>query len=88
MWCMLLGKRRRQDGNFPGSDVILQQLKEKPARKRVGIITESGPPPRGTCCKLLTKLTGGKFQQFMFTIHASVKSTQLQFCGYIPSCLM
>jgi len=32
----LIGKRRRVDGGFPGSDIIVKQLKEGVQRKRVG----------------------------------------------------
>jgi hypothetical protein len=41
------GKRRRAEASFPGADVILKQISEKPSRKRVGIIS-TGPPARGT----------------------------------------
>ncbi|KAG1659795.1 Aminomethyltransferase, mitochondrial [Nymphon striatum] len=41
-----IGKRRKQEKNFPGAEIIMRQLKEKPARRRVGIIS-SGPPARG-----------------------------------------
>ncbi|XP_785085.4 aminomethyltransferase, mitochondrial [Strongylocentrotus purpuratus] len=41
-----IGKRRRQLADFPAADRILQQIKEKPSRKRVGIVS-SGPPIRG-----------------------------------------
>lgn len=41
-----IGKRRRAAADFPGADVILRQIKEKPKRKRVGLIA-SGPPARG-----------------------------------------
>ena len=40
------GKRRRAQADFPGADIILKQISEKPSRKRVGIIS-SGPPARG-----------------------------------------
>ena len=40
-----IGKRRRQTKDFPGADLILQQIKEKPLRKRVGIVSK-GPPAR------------------------------------------
>ena len=40
------GKRRRSEGGFLGSEVILHQLKEKPAKRRVGL-TSQGPPARG-----------------------------------------
>lgn len=41
-----IGKRRRQEANFPGAGIILQQLKDKPKQKRVGLVS-SGPPARG-----------------------------------------
>lgn len=42
-----IGKRRRAEGGFVGSDVILDQLKTKQyERKRVGLIVEKGAPAR------------------------------------------
>ncbi|GBG59000.1 hypothetical protein CBR_g24348 [Chara braunii] len=41
-----VGKRRRAEGGFLGAEVILQQIKEGPPRRRVGLIS-SGAPPRG-----------------------------------------
>eukprot|EP00794_Sanderia_malayensis_P006002 gene6002-6700_t len=41
-----LGKRRRKLRDFPGAELILNQIKEKPKNKRVGI-TSTGPPIRG-----------------------------------------
>jgi len=40
-----IGKRRRAEANFPGASVILQQIKDKPTKKRVGFIS-NGPPAR------------------------------------------
>lgn len=40
-----VGKRRRQNKDFPGADVIVPQIKAKTARKRVGLVS-SGPPVR------------------------------------------
>jgi aminomethyltransferase len=44
-----IGKRRRviqhNEEDFPGAEIILRQLKDKPTRKRVGIVSE-GPPAR------------------------------------------
>lgn len=40
-----IGKRRRSLADFPGADIILAQLKNKPLRKRVGLIS-TGPPAR------------------------------------------
>jgi len=42
----LIGKRRRAEANFPGAQRILEQIKNKPEKKRVGIISSAGPPPR------------------------------------------
>ncbi|CAI8010893.1 Aminomethyltransferase, mitochondrial [Geodia barretti] len=44
-WC--ISGRRRKEGGFLGSDVIRSQLKNKPPRRRVGLISHSGPPARG-----------------------------------------
>ena len=43
-----VGKRRREEKNFPGASVILKQLKEKPALRRVGfkLLNDSGPSAR------------------------------------------
>jgi aminomethyltransferase len=35
-----IAKRRRQDGGFPGADVILDQLARGPARRRIGLRPE------------------------------------------------
>ncbi|MQL75371.1 hypothetical protein Taro_007746 [Colocasia esculenta] len=40
-----IGKRRRAEGGFLGADVILKQLAEGPAVRRVGFFS-AGPPPR------------------------------------------
>uniref|UniRef100_A0A1D1YAL1 Aminomethyltransferase n=1 Tax=Anthurium amnicola TaxID=1678845 RepID=A0A1D1YAL1_9ARAE len=40
-----IGKRRRAEGGFLGADVILKQLEEGPAVRRVGFFS-TGPPPR------------------------------------------
>ncbi|GAB6021462.1 hypothetical protein CHUAL_004066 [Chamberlinius hualienensis] len=41
----LIGKRRREAADFPGAAIILKQLKEKVAKKRVGFVSR-GPPAR------------------------------------------
>ena len=46
-----LGKRRRSNGGFLGSEVILQQLKVPPKRKRVGLVSH-GPPQRSNMAVL------------------------------------
>jgi len=40
-----ISKRRRAEGGFLGSDVILGEIKSKPAKKRVGMVID-GPPAR------------------------------------------
>ncbi|CAA6668684.1 unnamed protein product [Spirodela intermedia] len=41
-----IGKRRRAEGGFLGAEVILRQLADGPAVRRVGLFS-AGPPPRG-----------------------------------------
>lgn len=40
-----IGKRRRAEANFPGAQVILQQLKDGPTKRRVGL-SAGGAPAR------------------------------------------
>lgn len=40
---MVVGKRRRQARDFPGADVIVPQIKAKPKRKRVGLVSHGQP---------------------------------------------
>lgn len=44
----LLGKTRKERKDFPGADKILEQIKDKSKvrRRRIGIVTKDGPPPR------------------------------------------
>jgi aminomethyltransferase len=41
-----IGKRRRQEGGFPGADRILRELAAGPSRKRVGLRPEGQAPAR------------------------------------------
>jgi aminomethyltransferase len=41
------GKRRKEEGGFLGSDVVLSQLKSGVSKKRVGFVVQ-GAPARGT----------------------------------------
>jgi aminomethyltransferase len=41
-----ISRRRREEGGFPGDEIILRQLFEGPARKRVGIRLEGKAPAR------------------------------------------
>jgi len=40
LWCVAKSRRQRRD--FPGADKVLQQLKDKPKTKRVGLVVEKG----------------------------------------------
>jgi len=42
----VIGKRRREEGAFPGAARILKELEEGPARLRVGILPEGRAPAR------------------------------------------
>ena len=44
LWSM--GKRRRQDGGFPGEDRVLDEIANGPKRRRVGILPEGRAPAR------------------------------------------
>ncbi|ESO01388.1 hypothetical protein HELRODRAFT_81738, partial [Helobdella robusta] len=60
-----IGKRRRELADFPGAPLILKQLKDKPHRKRVGIISHEAPIRAdnlvydGSGTSLVGKLTSG-----------------------------
>lgn len=41
-----IGKRRREEGGFPGAEIILDQIKNGAPRKRVGILPEGRAPAR------------------------------------------
>jgi len=41
-----IGKRRREEGGFPGAAIILRQLAEGPSRRRVGIRPDGRAPAR------------------------------------------
>jgi aminomethyltransferase len=63
----IIGKRRRQQGGFPGAAVVLGQLAEGPARKRVGILPLGRAPARAhteitdTAGNRLGEVTSGGF---------------------------
>ncbi|MZR29216.1 glycine cleavage system aminomethyltransferase GcvT [Sneathiella litorea] len=41
-----ISKRRREEGGFPGADIIQAEIANKPAMKRVGILPEGRAPAR------------------------------------------
>ncbi|WP_169544559.1 glycine cleavage system aminomethyltransferase GcvT [Sneathiella aquimaris] len=41
-----ISKRRREEGGFPGADIIVKEIADKPAMKRVGILPEGRAPAR------------------------------------------
>ncbi len=62
-----ISKRRREQGGFPGSDIILQQLKDGPPRLRVGIAPQGRAPARAhteitdTAGSVIGEITSGGF---------------------------
>ena len=44
----LIGKDRRSDGAFLGSETILRQLQDGPSKRRIGLIVEGAPAREGT----------------------------------------
>lgn len=47
----LIAKQRRVEGNFPGADIILRQIKEGVSKRRVGISMEGAPARKGAVLK-------------------------------------
>jgi aminomethyltransferase len=41
-----IAKRRREEGGFPGADRIMHELRDRPSRKRVGLMVEGKAPAR------------------------------------------
>ena len=41
----VIHKRRREEGGFLGADIVLEQLKNGPQRKRVGLLAQGSTPP-------------------------------------------
>ncbi len=41
-----IGKRRREQGGFPGADRILRELREGPSRRRIGLAPDGRAPVR------------------------------------------
>jgi aminomethyltransferase len=62
-----IGKRRREEGGFPGATLVLRQLAEGAARTRVGIRPDGGAPARegtpivDTAGEKLGQVTSGGF---------------------------
>lgn len=42
----IIGKRRREEKGFPGADIIVRQIADKPDRRRVGILPDGRAPAR------------------------------------------
>lgn len=63
----IIGKRRREEGGFPGASRILRELKEGPAKLRVGLRPEGRAPARegaeirATDGRLIGAVTSGGF---------------------------
>jgi len=80
-----IGKRRRQNGsdNFPGANIILNQIREKPSRKRVGLISK-GPPARDHT-KILDPTSGEEIGEVTSGCPSpSIPGTNVAM-GYVPA---
>jgi len=80
-----IGKRRRQSGfdNFPGAVEILRQIREKPSRKRVGLICHQGPPARDH-----TKILDASTEEEIGEVTSGCPSPSLGInvaMGYVPA---
>ncbi|CAD6217209.1 GSCOCG00004725001-RA-CDS [Cotesia congregata] len=42
----LIAKRRRQEANFPGAEIIISQIEQGVQKKRIGLTINQGPPAR------------------------------------------
>ena len=67
---MDIGKRRRQTKDFPGAELILNQIKSKPKKKRVGL-SFTGPPGRGLSLHVLCLVIYG-FLLFHFILSSEL----------------
>lgn len=62
-----IGKRRREEGGYPGAEVIAAQLRDGPARRRVGLRPEGRAPARegteivGPDDSVIGRVTSGGF---------------------------
>lgn len=55
-----ISKRRREMANFPGASIILNQLKKKPNKRRVGIVALGSGAPARSHCNVLDVESKGK----------------------------
>ena len=76
-----IGKRRRKEEGFPGSDTILAQLRDKPARRRVGFVSHAGPPPRSGA--VVIDLAGNEVGQVTSGCHSPCLKTNIAM-AYVP----
>nr|XP_022907831.1 aminomethyltransferase, mitochondrial [Onthophagus taurus] len=78
----LVAKSRRERCNFPGGDVILNQIKVGSIIKRVGLMTEAGPPPRQGA--VILDKNGGKILGGVTSGCPSPTLTKNIAMGYVP----
>lgn len=80
-YLLFTGSRRRKEGGFPGSSVILAQLKDKPPRRRVGLVSHTGPPPRGGAA--IIDMEGNEVGQVTSGCPSPCLKTNIAM-GYVP----
>ena len=81
---IVAGKRRRKEGGFPGSDTILAQIRDKPARRRVGLVSHAGPPPRSSA--VVIDVAGNEVGQVTSGCHSPCLKTNIAM-AYVPRAL-
>lgn len=77
-----IGKRRKEEGGFPGADIILKQIKDKPKTRRVGF-TSTGAPARGG-----TEIYDDSGEKVIGKVTSGCPSPSLKFnvaMGYVES---
>ncbi|CDW53043.1 Aminomethyltransferase [Trichuris trichiura] len=78
----LIAKARRQRGDFPGADVILNQLKGNVSKRRVGLISKQGRPPRAGYS--IVNSSGENVGKITSGCPSPVLKYNISF-GYVPS---
>ncbi|KAI0277451.1 hypothetical protein BGY98DRAFT_1079288 [Russula aff. rugulosa BPL654] len=66
----VIGKDRRALGGFMGSEEVLQQLKNGPSRRRVGLIVEDAPARQGA--KILTPETSDEIGGYVGVVTSGI----------------
>lgn len=77
-----IGKRRRLEGGFAGSDIVLKQLQQGPSRRRVGLLPECKAIAREGCG--IYTATGDKIGQITSGSHSPILGKPIAM-GYVAT---